>query len=352
MFNPMKDVESSQKKDPVPTSDSRDIPAKNKKKEDPTPSQVGSFLQALDRSKEEKKRINPQLASLEDDADDGSLDTSKESSGLFGLIPKKNSEKPNTVDHPLDSNLMALTQVPTQVPIQVPTQVPISSETSSSKNSDSNKIPLSPTTLPSSLLTPSVEPHTEKSTFSMVNANDTSTKDESEVAAESSQLMINSNDKPLLSLTTKSVLQETGFARDSANVRRSEMIQLIDALAQHITTLKSENLTSTQILLKNPPIFEGATLVINEYSTSKNEFNIVFSNLSPDARKLIESQENQRLIETKLIDQGYTIRTITIDSGLRFSDTGSQQSSSSSSDNSRSKEKDSQSNKRNKDWVF
>ena len=67
------------------------------------------------------------------------------------------------------------------------------------------------------------------------------------------------------------------------------------------------------VTIRQPPIFEGATLTVTEYSSAPQQFNIAFGNLSPDARRMIESMANQTQLKQALIDRGYTVQNIVIE---------------------------------------
>ena len=96
--------------------------------------------------------------------------------------------------------------------------------------------------------------------------------------------------------------------------RQAAMVQLITQAAEAIATFVSKDVTSTVVTIRQPPIFEGATLTVTEYSTAPQQFNITFGNLSPEARRMIESVANQQQLKQALIDRGYTIQNIVIES--------------------------------------
>jgi hypothetical protein len=104
---------------------------------------------------------------------------------------------------------------------------------------------------------------------------------------------------------------------EDAKKARVAMVELVKQVSETIATLASKAVTTISIELKYPPLFAGATLSVTEFATAKNEFNITFSNLSPDARLLIEAQSNQVKLREGLIEKGYALHMITIESPLK-----------------------------------
>jgi hypothetical protein len=102
---------------------------------------------------------------------------------------------------------------------------------------------------------------------------------------------------------------------------RAAMIQLITQAAEAIATFVSKDVTSTVVTIRQPPIFEGATLTVTEYSSAPKQFNITFENLTPEARRMIESVANQQQLKQALVDRGYTVQNILIESTPRKAET-------------------------------
>lgn len=99
----------------------------------------------------------------------------------------------------------------------------------------------------------------------------------------------------------------------SPKIDRAALIEIINQAVDAMTVVVSKASTTTTITIKQPPLFEGATLTITEFSSARKEYNITFTNLSPDARRLIESTSNEQTLRQALVDKGYTLHTITID---------------------------------------
>lgn len=98
-----------------------------------------------------------------------------------------------------------------------------------------------------------------------------------------------------------------------AQSSRAAMIQLITQAAEALATFVSKDVTSTVVTIRQPPIFEGATLTVTEYSSAPKQFNITFGNLTPEARRMIESVANQQQLKQALVDRGYTVQNILIE---------------------------------------
>jgi len=103
-----------------------------------------------------------------------------------------------------------------------------------------------------------------------------------------------------------------------SEAHRAELHALVEQVSQTMATLASKTDTTIVVTLKHPPLFEGASLIVKEATTAKNEFNITFENLSPQARQLIASIANQEQLRQGLIDKGYTLHMVTIEPGVLF----------------------------------
>ncbi len=94
---------------------------------------------------------------------------------------------------------------------------------------------------------------------------------------------------------------------------RTHLQALVKECVSAIETLVSKGETTSVVTLKNLPLFEGSTLTVTEYATARKEFNISFTNLSPDARRLIEVAANQDQLRQSLVEKGYALHMITIE---------------------------------------
>lgn len=92
-------------------------------------------------------------------------------------------------------------------------------------------------------------------------------------------------------------------------------VQLAEELIRNLTTVTTGDRVETKIELRNPPLFDGVTVVVTEFKTAAKEFNVAFFNLyNPEARALIESRANQQQLKEELIAKGYTLHNVVIES--------------------------------------
>jgi len=100
----------------------------------------------------------------------------------------------------------------------------------------------------------------------------------------------------------------------AARQAREATIALVEKLVSNLVVLTQTGRTDMHITLQHPPVFSGATLVITEFTSAKNEFNLSFYGLSPEARSLVAGVQQQETLRTSLIERGYTLHMITIES--------------------------------------
>jgi hypothetical protein len=117
---------------------------------------------------------------------------------------------------------------------------------------------------------------------------------------------------PVVATTQSTVLTEA--PKEAPKSVRTDFVALAQRMADAISTMVTDKKTTITVKLSQPPVFEGATLTVVEDQSAKKQFNITFTDLSPDARRLIESQSNQTQLRQTLIDRGYTLHMITIES--------------------------------------
>lgn len=116
----------------------------------------------------------------------------------------------------------------------------------------------------------------------------------------------------------------TNGTTETAKSIAPQLQEIIDQIVQKMYTAKVGGETDTTIVLKHPPHFEGATVIIKSFETAPGEFNIQFENLSPQAKQLLDMQENQKSLKLALEEKGYAVHIITastdIDSSARIYD--------------------------------
>lgn len=120
--------------------------------------------------------------------------------------------------------------------------------------------------------------------------------------------------KPLLSPT---LIAQAAQTTEPKATPRAALLEVIRQAAEAIATFVTKHETRTIITIKQPPIFEGATLTVTEYSSAPRQFNITFTNLSPDAQRLVESMANQQQLKQTLIEKGYTVQNVFIEATPR-----------------------------------
>jgi hypothetical protein len=132
------------------------------------------------------------------------------------------------------------------------------------------------------------------------------TKDNSKFATEQTDL---SYVNPLgnASIQTNNVVGST----PAQGVTSVDMQAMIDKLVKEVQVMESNGKTETTIVLKNPPLLEGATITVTAFDHAAKEFNISFENLSQTGQQLL-SQQNMRadLLHT-LEQKGYNVHILT-----------------------------------------
>jgi hypothetical protein len=105
---------------------------------------------------------------------------------------------------------------------------------------------------------------------------------------------------------------------EAREAHRAELHALVEQVAETMATLVSKTDTTIVVTLKHPPLFDGASLIVKESATAKNEYNITFENLSPQARALIDVEANQAQLRQGLIEKGYTLHMVTVEPGVLY----------------------------------
>lgn len=85
--------------------------------------------------------------------------------------------------------------------------------------------------------------------------------------------------------------------------------ELIDQMIDKVYTLQTTGQTDTTVVLKHPPIFSGANLILTSFDSAKGEFNIRFENLSQAAQQLITAQQSSLVDAMK--DKGFVVHMVT-----------------------------------------
>lgn len=100
--------------------------------------------------------------------------------------------------------------------------------------------------------------------------------------------------------TVNAIIGDTSEMKTSSVSQIQEIVeQLIDKLYMVDTKGKTE----TIVILRHPPMFEGAQVVLTSYSSASKEFNIAFENLRPDAKLLLDN--NLNTLRSALTEDGH-----------------------------------------------
>ena len=91
----------------------------------------------------------------------------------------------------------------------------------------------------------------------------------------------------------------------------AEIKALVTEMVDYISNMNQDGVSTTTVQITHPPIFNGATIVIQEHDTAKGEFNVNFTNLSPEAQSLIENRANQLLLRKSMEEKGCILQMIT-----------------------------------------
>lgn len=316
----------------------RQVPI-DRPKERSTPSQQGRFLSAL-----ENKEKKSQTKHLDEEGGEGLAEgegeTTVKKDSVFSLAPTKEvqKEKPlkdalskkspqEIAENPVEEKKLkpnkeqermageqAVSQKPTTFEKQQPSKAPQEKGTApvpSSQTHIAEKAPPQPTkpfVAPKQQVAQRIEKAPQKQ--SQEESQDTDLgKDAKEhvVAAP----------PPLPQTPQRATIAEQTPVQKSQE-SRAAILEIIKQTIEALSTMQTKAETTTTIQIKHPPMFAGASLEIVETKTAKGEFNITFANLSPEARRIIESQANQMQLQQSLLERGYTLRNVVIAPDVSF----------------------------------
>lgn len=101
-------------------------------------------------------------------------------------------------------------------------------------------------------------------------------------------------------------LAEVAFA--TPNVKPTTSIkEIIDQIVDKIYTLETSGRSDTVIVFKQPPILNGAELTLTRYDTGGKDLNVMISNLTEQAKLLIDMKANQDSLKLALDKLGITV---------------------------------------------
>jgi len=94
-------------------------------------------------------------------------------------------------------------------------------------------------------------------------------------------------------------------------VVRANIRELVNQITKTIEVLEMSGKTETVVVLKNPPIFEGARVVITGFDSARKDVHIAFENLTNAAQHLVDLQANRAQLLNSLEREGYNVRIFT-----------------------------------------
>jgi hypothetical protein len=99
----------------------------------------------------------------------------------------------------------------------------------------------------------------------------------------------------------------SGEIDTTAPIQKSSLHEIAAQIIEKLHYMESTGKTDTVVTLKYPPAFEGSTLTLTSFHSARGEFNVMFSDLSPHAKMMLDSQGMQDSLRQALIDKGYTL---------------------------------------------
>lgn len=89
-----------------------------------------------------------------------------------------------------------------------------------------------------------------------------------------------------------------------------ELHEVVEKMVAQLQTVTSTDRTETVITLGQSGVFKGAEVTLTEFSSAKGEFNVSFTNLSPEAKALVDNPENQGNLKQAMESRGYPLHII------------------------------------------
>lgn len=110
-----------------------------------------------------------------------------------------------------------------------------------------------------------------------------------------------SNITPHITPVEKPAVQ--GVSAPAATGSQNDLQQIIDHVVKTIALLKSQNQTDVVVTLRNPPVMEGAQLVLSSFAGAGKEFNIAFYNLTQAAQHFLTQIHAEASIKRALLER-------------------------------------------------
>jgi hypothetical protein len=103
----------------------------------------------------------------------------------------------------------------------------------------------------------------------------------------------------------------TPITPETSQTTRAPTLQnLIDLIVDKVYTLETSGKTDTVLVLANPPLLAGSSVVITAFDSAKGQFNIAFYDLNSQAQQLINA--NQQGLRQGLEEKGYFVHIVVI----------------------------------------
>jgi hypothetical protein len=105
-------------------------------------------------------------------------------------------------------------------------------------------------------------------------------------------------------------VSETKIERPTP-ITTAEMTLLVEQLVKKMYTVTQKGQTDTVMTLDHLPLFKDARVVVSSFETARGQFNITFENLSQAAQRLLDLEENRRVLLNSLEAKGYNVQIFT-----------------------------------------
>lgn len=116
---------------------------------------------------------------------------------------------------------------------------------------------------------------------------------------------------PLAATTNQAPSVNLSISTEKLVIPVSNIQEIINQMIQKVTEMKHSGQTDTIVTLKNPPLFEGATIIVSAFDSAKNEFNITIENLTQAGKQLLDQQGNKEQLLLALEQKGYAVHILT-----------------------------------------
>ena len=112
-----------------------------------------------------------------------------------------------------------------------------------------------------------------------------------------------------------SPIQGTSFNTEKSlgtqEAARSTIKDIAAEIVDSIQVMRKDDLTSTVITLRNPPILAGATITLTTSDSAKREFSISFANLSAEGKVLLDNKLRSDSLTETLERKGIIVNSLT-----------------------------------------